>query len=374
MLEHGHNHLLVLASLAIALMSGFTGLSLTRGASNMPEARRKLAVSMSAIALGGGIWSMHFVAMLGMRLNVPFYYDALTTMISALAAILLTGIALLIVHFGERTPKRIILAGLVVGVGIVVMHYLGMSGIREVKPVYSLTGILIAFASSLILCTISFLICYGERNARNIVYGTIGFGISVFAVHYVAMAGTHFENIDGESVAHLRLNNDVLAFGVTLSSFAIAGAFLLMGVTFHAPTSKPQAEPRNPTRDATPKEPTTKDPHPQMMGKIPFEKDGRIQFVPEGQVAAIRAEGHYTFLYHHLGRLFCPWSISEIEERITDQNFMRCHRSYFINASHVTGFERKKDNGVCFFGNDTPLEKAPVSRSYLKEVRARLGV
>jgi len=111
-----------------------------------------------------------------------------------------------------------------------------------------------------------------------------------------------------------------------------------------------------------------------MMGKIPFEKDGRIQFVPEGQVAAIRAEGHYTFLYHHLGRLFCPWSISEIEERITDQNFMRCHRSYFINASHVTGFERKKDNGVCFFGNDTPLEKAPVSRSYLKEVRARLGV
>jgi len=74
------------------------------------------------------------------RLNVPFYYDALTTMISALAAILLTGIALLIVHFGERTPKRIILAGLVVGVGIVVMHYLGMSGIREVKPLCDCRG------------------------------------------------------------------------------------------------------------------------------------------------------------------------------------------------------------------------------------------
>ena len=93
MLEHGHNYYLLLAALAVALMSGFTGLSLTQGASAMGIARRKLVGSMSAIALGGGIWSMHFVAMLAMTLPVPFHYNALVTMVSALVAILITGTA-----------------------------------------------------------------------------------------------------------------------------------------------------------------------------------------------------------------------------------------------------------------------------------------
>ncbi|WP_375551773.1 MHYT domain-containing protein [Rhodophyticola porphyridii] len=381
MLEHGHNPYLVAASLAIALMSGFTGLSLTRGASGMEVARRKLVVSMSAVALGGGIWSMHFVAMLGMQLPVQFYYDALTTMVSALVAILLTGIALLFVHFGPRTPGRITLAGACVGIGIPAMHYIGMSGIRIVQPVYSQTGVGVALASSLVLGIASFWVCYGKREARNIVYGTIGFGLSVFAVHFIAMAGTHFTLVDGAEASSLRLSNEVLAFGVTLSAFAIAGAFLLMGVTFGLPFRG--AAPAAPLPDVAPAPPATppeaepdREPETQALaaGRIPYEKEGRIYFVPEEEVAAVRAEGHYTFLYHRAGRLFCPWSISQVEERVADPHFLRCHRSYLINSRFVTGFERKKDNGVCYFDEGLPLDKAPVSRSYLKSVREKLGV
>ena len=51
-------------------MAGFTGLSLTLGASGMTLAQRKLAVSMSAVVLGSGIWSMHFVGMLGLQLLI----------------------------------------------------------------------------------------------------------------------------------------------------------------------------------------------------------------------------------------------------------------------------------------------------------------
>ena len=54
MFDAGHDYRLVLASLAVAMMAGFTGLSLTRGASKLPPARRKVVVSMSAVALGGG--------------------------------------------------------------------------------------------------------------------------------------------------------------------------------------------------------------------------------------------------------------------------------------------------------------------------------
>ena len=197
MLDHGHNHYFFFVSLAIALMSGFTGLSLTQGASVMSVVRKKLVVSMSALALGSGIWSMHFVAMLGMTLPVPFHYNALITLASALVAILITGAALLLVHFGERTAHRIRLAGLCVGCGIIAMHYIGMAGIQDVKPVYSTVGVATAIFASLVLCVASFSISYGQRGSRNILFGTIVFGTTVVAVHFIAMAGTHFVEING---------------------------------------------------------------------------------------------------------------------------------------------------------------------------------
>ena len=92
-LDQSNDVRLVLAALGVAMMAGFTGLSLTRGAQRLPLGRRKLVVSMAAVALGGGIWSMHFVAMLGLQLPILFYYDALITLISALVAILIVGVA-----------------------------------------------------------------------------------------------------------------------------------------------------------------------------------------------------------------------------------------------------------------------------------------
>ena len=116
--EFSHNLWLIVASFAVALMAGFTGLSLTNGLSTYSYTRRKIAISFAAIALGGGIWSMHFVAMLGLQLPFVFYYDAAVTLTSALVAILVVGTALLILHFGTRTRGKLLLAGVIVGVGI----------------------------------------------------------------------------------------------------------------------------------------------------------------------------------------------------------------------------------------------------------------
>jgi DNA-binding LytR/AlgR family response regulator len=55
-------------------------------------------------------------------------------------------------------------------------------------------------------------------------------------------------------------------------------------------------------------------------------------------------------------------------------DFLRSHRSYLVNARHVTSFERRKGNGVCFFDGLPTLEKVPVSRSFLKATREKLGV
>lgn len=385
MLEYSHDWRLVAASLALALMAGFTGLSLTRGASAMSIPRRKAVVAMSAVALGGGIWSMHFVAMLGLKLPILFYYDALVTLISALLAILITGLALLLVHFRDRTPGRIVAAGAIVGVGILIMHYVGMSGMQLCRPTYSIGGIVLAFAASLVLSITAFWIAYGARNTRGIILGTVGFGLAVFAVHFIAMAGTGFLVSDTVAVGGPRISNQVLAFGVTLSAFVISAGFLLTSATFGFDA------PRKATSDGVVDAPLDAGPEQAQLqpsaqaaavppadttglDRIPFEQDGRTHFIAARDVAAIRAEGHYTFLYAGENRFFCPWSITETEQRIEGDAFIRTHRSYLVNRRFVSSFERKKDTGVCYFDDVESLPKVPVSRSRLADVRTHLGM
>ncbi|MDT8328681.1 MAG: LytTR family DNA-binding domain-containing protein [Roseovarius sp.] len=48
-------------------------------------------------------------------------------------------------------------------------------------------------------------------------------------------------------------------------------------------------------------------------------------------------------------RYFCVWSITEAEQRLARGPFVKSHRSYLINPSHITHFERRKDNGLCHF-------------------------
>lgn len=365
MLDVTHDWRLVLASLAIALMAGFTGLSLTRGASKLDVPRRKAVVSMAAVALGGGIWSMHFVAMLGLQLPILFYYDALVTLISALVAILVAGVALLILHFRPRTPRSITLSGVIIGAGIPLMHYIGMSGIELCRPVYTPLGVVAALVASVGLSIAAMRIAYGERGRRNILLGTLGFGVAVVVVHFAAMAGTGFVATAAIGQIGPQIGNETLAMVVTVSAFLISAAFLLTGVTF-APDPTPAVAP---AVDAAPVVPM---PEPSLI-RIPHEREGRTFFIDPAQVGAIRAEGHYTLLMRGTDALFCPWSISEADERLSPAGFIRVHRSYLLNPARVARFERGKDSGQCWLEGNDAL-RVPVARARLPDLRAALGV
>ncbi|MDJ0823354.1 MAG: MHYT domain-containing protein [Paracoccaceae bacterium] len=371
MLEFTHNPWLVLASVAVALMAGFTGLSLTRGASDLAVGPRKLVVVMAAVALGGGIWSMHFVAMLGLQLPVLFYYDALITLISALLAILMVGMALLILHFVPRSTLTLTLAGAIVGLGIGVMHFVGMLGMEVCRAVNTLADYLLSGAVAVLLSVGAVHLAYGARRRRNIALGTLGFALAVVAVHFLAIAQTGFTLIDGASPTGALLSNKSLALGVTIAVFLICGAFLLTSVTYLAPsTSDPKPDAADPPAE-TPAKPQ---PEIALAPGVPFTREGHTQFAPRDSIAAVRAEGHYTLLYVGDEKLFCPWSITEAETRLTPSGFVRTHRSYLVNPSHVSGFERMKDTGTLWFDHTDSLPKVPVSRSRLAAVREALGL
>ena len=80
----------------------------------------------AAFAIGGSIWSMHFIAMLAMNLPIVIRYDLLMTLISGLVSVLMTAVALLILSTASYSMRRIIVAGIIMGLGISSMHYVGV--------------------------------------------------------------------------------------------------------------------------------------------------------------------------------------------------------------------------------------------------------
>ncbi|WP_439523344.1 MHYT domain-containing protein [Marivita sp.] len=355
---------LIAMSCVVALAASFTGLSLTRDLAEKTEFQKKVAISLASIALGGGIWAMHFVAMLGLQLPILFYYDGAITLVSALLAILIVGAALMILHFTERTRTIIVLAGGIVGVGVLVMHYVGMAGLELCRAVYTTHGVVLSSLSAIGLCILAFWIAYERRTNRNIILGTLFFAFAVCAVHFLAMAGTNFVAEPSSSEFGPSMSNETLALGVIFFSFVIFGACLWVSVTYLVGEDPQDVAPEG--RVASP------DLDAAAVQRIPCERDGHKVFIDAGDVLFVRADGHYTQVYTSKDRLFCVWPITEATKRLVPAGFLQSHRSYLVNPSHVARFERSKYNGRCVFaGSDLP--PAPVSRSKLKTIQDALS-
>lgn len=370
-----YNYGLVALSVVISMMSAFTGLWLTRGLRNLPLAARQVRIVMAAIALGGGIWSMHFVAMLAMRFGVPVFYEVIETVASALIAILLAGLALLILHFGRRDRRAIVLAGTILGLGIVAMHYVGLSGIDGCAPVYEPWGVVLAGVLAVAMGVSAIQIAYGKRTERNILLATGVFGASVAVVHFAAMATTRFVVVEAVTAGAPVLANAQVAIVVLLSAFVISGAFLMSGASFfnREPGLVLAGGAGSAPLDAPPPEaPPPVAPRPPDM-RLPYEKDGKTYLVPFDKVAAIQSEGHYTTAYLAQAAVFCPWSITQAEASVP-AGFLRVHRQWLVNMAQVQGFERTKDNGFCLMPPDGPVARVPVSRAKVAAVREALGL
>ena len=362
-LTYSHNHNLVILSLILAVVSGFTGFTLTQNLSAKTLLQRKISVSMAAVALGGGIWSMHFVAMLGLNLPVMVFYDAAITLASALIAILIVAVALMILHFFVRTSSTIVLAGCIVGAGILLMHYIGMAGLQLCKPIYTAQGLVMSSGVAFFSCIVAFWVAYKERNNRNIFFATLCFGVAVVSVHFLAILNTSFVEVSASSEFGPLISNETLAVIVVLSSFIILCLFLWVSATFLSPhVLKPkQIDDEKVLGEGTKVVPQ----------HIPCERDGLKVFITLRDVLAIRADGHYSQVYTEKEKYFCVWPITEVNRRLESFGFIKVHRSYIVNPARVDRFERLKDKGYCVFG--TPLApKVPVSRSKLKAAQAAI--
>lgn len=406
MLSVVYDPVLVLASVLVAVMAAFTGLRLTNGLRLLQPNERKRAIAQAAIALGGGIWSMHFVGMLAVNLPITIAYDALPTLGSVLIAILVTGIGLIILHFGVRTQTRIVLAGTLTGLGIISMHYLGMSAISgNCIVTYTPAGVVLATAIGIASSILALELAYRRRTLLATAGGAVVLGLAISAMHYTAMLFTGFQRASDVSfIAAPVLSSGVLAMVVALSAFVICGLFLLMAIpaglveVAEAGAMRTKAAPAGTAwdgpghgepaisllaaahgRQAVFSQASAQPALDMRAGKgllpprIPYERENAIRFLALEQVAAVRADGHYTRVINDGGEYFCPWSISRVEQEIQSPPFMRTHRSYLVNLKHVTGFKREGDKAFCLVCEDEK-KRIPVSRSRIAKVQRALGL
>src|SRR2546427_9525411 len=129
-LAASYDALLVALSIVIAILASYAALDLARRLTAAQGRARILWLTGGATAMGFGIWSMHYIGMLAFRLPIPVQYDWPTVLLSLVAAIVASGIALFVVSRSRMGMFRAVLGSLFMGGGIAAMHYTGMAAMR----------------------------------------------------------------------------------------------------------------------------------------------------------------------------------------------------------------------------------------------------
>ncbi len=185
--------LTVVLSYTLSALGSFLGLVCTARARNLADrGRRARWLLLGAWAIGGtGIWTMHFMAMIGFGVaDYQIRYDPVLTLASLLTAIVVVAIGLFIVGFGRPTAIKILAAGLFTGVGVAAMHYTGMAAMRMPADVtYELSYVAVSVLIAVVAATVALWFTVTVRRGMAIFVAALIMGVAVNGMHYTAMYG-----------------------------------------------------------------------------------------------------------------------------------------------------------------------------------------
>jgi len=235
-LEHVHgsyDSMLVVFSYIVAVVASYTVLDLAGRVSETAGKNRLLWLVFGAGAMGMGIWSMHFVGMLALKLPVPVSYDLTLVFLSVVAAILASFAALRIVARDKLSPGRLIGGALLLALGISSMHYIGMAAMLidiTYDPAIFVLSIAIAIAASFAALWLAFYFKKGDAKTDTWKKLGSGFimGAAIVGMHYTGMIAAHFHlGARSELATGLRLDQDWLAYLISGGTLFTLGLSLL---------------------------------------------------------------------------------------------------------------------------------------------------
>ncbi|MEA2975574.1 MAG: hypothetical protein QOF19_1094 [Alphaproteobacteria bacterium] len=188
-----HDLYLVALSILVASFASYTALDLggrVRASSGLAS---KAWLVTAAIAMGGGIWSMHFIAMLAFRMPLPMEFGIGLTILSLFVAIAATGIGFYLIGAREAVPLPLALSGLWMGLGIVAMHYTGMAAMRgPVDLSYDAVFVTLSVLIALGAATAALWLAFRTTALLQKLAAAVVMGLAISGMHYTAMHASIF--------------------------------------------------------------------------------------------------------------------------------------------------------------------------------------
>ena len=188
----GHDPYLVALSVAIAILGGYTGFGLAARIRGTPDASHRLLLAGAAFFLAIGIWTMHFVGMLAAPLPAGAVYLVLPTIISFLICALVVGISLFFVSVGEPSLLRVLSSAVLLGVGIASMHYVGMHGLSgNFAMTHDAAMVVLSVLIAIATAYGGLRAFLARQGGVQLALSAVAYGFAVSGMHYTAMAGMH---------------------------------------------------------------------------------------------------------------------------------------------------------------------------------------
>jgi hypothetical protein len=307
----------------------------------------------------------------------------------------------------------VVSSAVLLGVGITSMHYVGIHGLAGNFAIeHDAPMVLLSVLIAIVAAYGGLRVFLARQDGVRLIVSAIAFGFAVSGMHYTAMYGMHFMTLSETSHHHmggLAASQQILSLVVALLCFVLAAGFLLSLVPEPArrtaqaqvdkvdPASIPEASPANPG-DSRSKpnalEPNASEPSavglaaPRLRSaplgglgqpraaptpRLPVEGADGTHFIDIGDVRSVRADAHYTLVHDGTRERMCPWSISEAEAQLDPSLFVRVHRSHIVAIPHVSFVRKEGDGAVIELDGPSP-HRVPVSRAKIAELKARLGL
>jgi NO-binding membrane sensor protein with MHYT domain len=209
---------------AMSCIGAFLGLRCVTLARAYEGAAKARWLALAAVSIGAvGIWAMHFIAMLGFTIpGEPILYNVPMTVGSMLLAVAVVGIGLFIVGFGDGSRLRLVAGGVIIGVGVAAMHYMGMAAMSMPGSMsYNTPLVVLSVLIAIVAGTAALWIGTWVRGVAATVGASLIMGVAVSGMHYTGMAALH---IHGGSTTSMTV---AAASGMTVVSGATAVTFLI---------------------------------------------------------------------------------------------------------------------------------------------------
>ncbi|WP_051466090.1 MHYT domain-containing protein [Pseudofrankia saprophytica] len=278
--EHASSDLIFVASsIGLAVIGSFAALVSARRIPGTQGGARRRWIAASAVSLGGGaIWSMHFMGMLGYHVgDRKLAYNLPLTALSLLIAIAVSAIGLAIVGTNPRSAVRLIVGGVIAGLGVAAMHYTGMAAMQAGSTVTydkKLAGVSVAIA--VVAALAALWLAFRVRTTAHVVVASLVMAAAVSGMHYTAMAATQVAETDRLSETS-GADPIVLSFPVMLIAFSVLALIIFAALGGFAETGRSPlvAGPRNGRGSPTPARADRNSPAPHGRHQAAPDVDAR---------------------------------------------------------------------------------------------------